>query len=113
MKMIPSSKRHRYVAMVSIFLISVAFVVGMVGCDDGESYVLAITSTEGGSVTTPGEGAFTYDEGTVVDLTAEAKEGYRFVSWTGSVGTIADVNAAATNITMNGSCFITANFVAV
>ena len=37
-------------------------------------------------------------------------EGYRFVEWTGDVGTIADVYAAATTITMNGDYSITANF---
>jgi uncharacterized repeat protein (TIGR02543 family) len=74
---------------------------------------LTTSSTAGGSVTTPGEGAFTYDGGTVVDLVAEAEEGYRFVNWTGNVGTIADVNAAITTITMNGDYSITANFMAV
>jgi hypothetical protein len=73
-------------------------------------YDLSINSTEGGSVTTPGEGVFTYDEGTVVDLVAEAEEGYRFVEWTGNVSTIDDVYAASTNITINGDYFITANF---
>jgi hypothetical protein len=76
-------------------------------------YDLTISSTEGGSVTEPGEGVFTYDEGTVVDLVAEAEEGYRFVKWTGDVGTIADVYAAATNIIMNGDYSITAEFVAI
>jgi len=73
-------------------------------------YHLAINSTEGGVVTAPGEGVFTYDEGTVVNLISEADGGYQFVEWTGNVTTIADVNAAATNITMNGSYDITANF---
>jgi hypothetical protein len=72
---------------------------------------LTISSTEGGSVTTPGEGVFAYDEGTVVDLVAEAEEGYRFVEWTGDVGTIDDVYAAETTITMNGDYAITAEFV--
>jgi hypothetical protein len=77
-------------------------------------YDLTIDSTVGGNVTTPGEGLFPdYDAGTVVDLVAEAEEGYRFVNWTGDVHTIADVNAAATNITMNGHYSITANFVAL
>ena len=74
---------------------------------------LTISSTGGGSVTEPGEGLFTYDEGTVVDLVAEAEEGYRFVEWTGDVGTIADVYAATTTITMNGDYSITAEFVAI
>lgn len=98
---------------VSIFLAVVALTAGMVGCGSGESCALAITSTEGGSVTTPGEGMFTYGEATMVDLTAEAEKGYRFVRWTGDVDTIAEANAATTTITVNGSYFITANFVAV
>ena len=71
---------------------------------------LTTSSTAGGSVTTPGEGTFGRDSGTVVDLVAVAEEGYYFVNWTGDVGTIADVNAATTNITMNGDYSITANF---
>ena len=98
---------------VSIFLAVVALIAGTVGCGGAESYALAIASTEGGSVTTPGEGMFTYDEATMVDLTAEADEGYRFVNWAGDVDTIAEANAATTTITVNGSYFITANFVAV
>jgi hypothetical protein len=73
-------------------------------------YSLSINSTAGGNVTTPGEGTFTYDEGTVVNLVAQADECYEFVNWTGDVGTIADVNSASTNITMNGDYSITANF---
>jgi len=74
---------------------------------------LTTSSTEGGSVTTPGEGVFTYDEGTVVDLVAGANDGYRFVEWTGDVGTITDVYAVETDITMNDNYSITAGFVAI
>jgi len=80
----------------------------MVGCGGGLR--LTITSSEGGTITVPGEGTFTYNEGTVVDLVAEADAGYRFVDWTGYVRAIANVTAAATNITMNDSYSITANF---
>jgi len=76
-------------------------------------YDLTTSSTAGGSVTTPGEGVFTYDEGTVVDLVATPGAGYRFDEWTGDAGTIADVNAASTTVTMNGNYSITTNFVAV
>jgi hypothetical protein len=76
-------------------------------------YDLSINSTEGGSVTTPGEGTFNYTAGTVVDLLATPNAGYRFVNWTGDVGTIADVNAAATYVTMNGNYSIMANFMGV
>jgi hypothetical protein len=67
----------------------------MVGCDfgppGGVRYSLTISSTEGGSVTEPGEGVFPlYSEGRVVDLVATPDSGYRFDGWTGDVGTIAD-----------------------
>jgi hypothetical protein len=75
-------------------------------------YHLTISSTSGGSVTDPGEGVVTYDEGAVVDLMATPGAGYQFVEWTGDVGTIADVYAASTNVTMNGDYSITANFMA-
>jgi hypothetical protein len=78
-----------------------------------EQFGLTISSTAGGSVTVPGEGAFTYDEGGVVSLVATPASSYQFVNWTGNVTTIADVNAASTNITMHGNYEITANFEAV
>jgi hypothetical protein len=78
---------------ISVSFIIVILIAGMVGCSGGQSYALAIASTEGGSVTTPGQGAFTYGEGTVVNLVAEAEEGYHFVNWTGDVETIADVES--------------------
>jgi hypothetical protein len=94
---------------VSIFLITVALIAGMVGCGE-PAYNLTVASTTGGNVTTPGEGTFAYDAGTVVSLNATPDTGYWFVNWTGNVSTIANVNAAATNITMNGDYSITANF---
>jgi hypothetical protein len=75
-----------------------------------EQFTLAISSTAGGAVTAPGEGVFTYDEGATVNLAAEADEGYQLADWTGDVGTIADVHAASTTITINGSYSISANF---
>ena len=74
------------------------------------SYNLTADSTDGGSVTDPGESTFTYDCGAVVDLVAEADACYEFVNWTGDVGTIADVYAASTNITMDGNKVVTATF---
>ena len=73
-------------------------------------YALEISSTGGGSVLIPGEGTFTYDPGTKVDLVAITEGFYYFYEWTGDVGTIADVNSAATNITMNDDYSITADF---
>jgi alpha-tubulin suppressor-like RCC1 family protein len=89
-------------------------IAGVAGCGDGvsegESHTLIISSTTGGSVTTPGEGTFTYDAGTVVNLVAEAEQGYYFINWAGDVSTIGNVNAATTIITTNDDYGITANF---
>jgi hypothetical protein len=93
----------------SIFLVTVALIAGIVGCVSVE-YDLTIFSTEGGSVSAPGEGTFTCYEGTDVNLVAEAEEGYHFVNWTGDVGTISNVSAATTTITVDGDYSITANF---
>jgi hypothetical protein len=76
-------------------------------------YSLTISSTAGGSVTTPGEGVFTRNAGTVVNLVASPLGGYRFVNWTGNVGTVANVTAASTTITMNSNYSITANFAVI
>jgi len=75
-----------------------------------KQYDLTTSSVEGGSVTTPGEGTFTYDQGTVVNLVAEAEEGYRFTSWTGDVDTIGDIEDAEITITLEGNYHIIANF---
>ncbi len=72
-----------------------------------QQYDLTTSSTSGGSVTTPGEGTFRYDIGTVVNLTAAPAGGYHFVSWTGPV---ANSDAASTTITMNSDRSVTANF---
>jgi len=72
-------------------------------------YSLTIFSTEGGSVT-PTEGMHVYEGGEEVELVAEPSEGYQFLKWTGDVSTVADVNAASTNISMNASYSITATF---
>jgi hypothetical protein len=114
MKMTNSSRRRHNGAKVSVFLISIALLVGVAGCggNGSESYTLTISSTEGGNVTTPGEGAFTYDAGTVVELVAEPEEGYRFVNWIDDdqMGDLANVNDATTTIIMNYDYTITANF---
>jgi hypothetical protein len=108
MKIILSSRRHHYAARVSIFLVMVALIAAMVGC--GGPYNLNIASTDGGDVTVPGEGTFTRDAGTMVLLVATPDTGYHFNYWSGDVGTIADVYAASTTITMNGNYSITAKF---
>jgi len=73
-------------------------------------YSLTVTSTSGGTVTSPGQGTFVYQRGDVVSLIAQPDEGYDFVRWTGDVNSIADLDAAQTTITVNGSYSVTANF---
>jgi len=72
--------------------------------------LLIISSTTGGEVTRPGEGTFPYYPGRMLNLEAKPEDGYRFVNWTGDLGTIANVNAVQTTITVDDNCFITANF---
>jgi hypothetical protein len=71
---------------------------------------LTASSTAGGDVTAPGEGAFSYANGTPVTLTATADLNYHFVNWTGDTSTIANVDSPVTTITMNGNYTIQANF---
>ncbi|MGB5925284.1 MAG: CFI-box-CTERM domain-containing protein [Dehalococcoidia bacterium] len=110
MKMIPNSRKRRYVARVSIFLIAVALIAGTIGCEPAARYNLTVSSTEGGKVASPGEGTFSCYGRRGVILIAAPSTGYHFVNWTGNVSTIADVNSAATTITMCGDCSIMANF---
>ncbi|MDH4269484.1 MAG: hypothetical protein OEV52_04210 [Dehalococcoidia bacterium] len=99
---------------LSTFVIAVALIVGLAGCTAEPTptqYTLTISSTEGGEVPTPGDGTSTYEKGTEIILLALPHTGYRFVNWTGDVGTVANVNSASTTITMNDDYSITANFV--
>jgi hypothetical protein len=81
--------------------------------DQPAQYMLAILSTPGGSVVTPGEGTFTYDAGTAVSLIVTPARGYKFFLWSGNVDTVTDVSATSTSITMSGNdtyILICANF---
>ena len=73
-------------------------------------YRLSILSAPGGSVTAPGKGTYICDEGTLVNLVATPAKGYKFARWSGNVDTVADVNAASTDITMDGDYYICAYF---
>ena len=96
-------------ARVVILLAAVALIAGMAGCAPVQ-HQLTISSTTGGSVITPGEGTFTYNEGKTVRLVARSALGYAFVGWSGDVGTINTVKSFSTTITVNGNYSITANF---
>jgi hypothetical protein len=97
-------------AKLAIFLIMAVLAVAIIACDGSESYELSISSTSGGSVTSPGEGVFAYNAGTVVELVATADDGYEFHVWTGDIEDITNLNSTSTNITINGDYTITANF---
>ena len=74
---------------------------------------LTTSSTTGGSVTTPGEGAYPYEQGTDVNIVATADPNYHFVEWTGTgvtAGKAADPCSAATTITMDADYIVQANF---
>tara|TARA_B100000767_G_scaffold78843_1_gene75514 strand:+ start:36 stop:1469 length:1434 start_codon:yes stop_codon:yes gene_type:complete len=65
-------------------------------------FTATINSGTGGTVSTEGG---TYDQGTVLSITASAIEGYVFSGWTGSTET-----SNVINITLNKNITLTANF---
>jgi uncharacterized repeat protein (TIGR02543 family) len=74
-------------------------------------YELTISSTNGGSVTIPGEGMFIHYAGAQVQLLAETEAGYQFVGWTALAGTFSVQTAQGTNFTMpSQSVTVTASF---
>ncbi len=101
--------KHKLIAVALIAVLLCMVLGNSIACTPTTTYTLTITSTAGGSVT-PAVGAHTYSAGTAANLTATPDSGYRFVEWTGDVGTIADDEDATTTITMNGDYTITANF---
>jgi len=99
-------------ARVCAVLLAVALIAAPAACagDLDGRYRLTMESTEGGSVTAPGEGTSTHYEGDVVELVAAPDQGYRFAGWTGDTDTVDDVDAPETTILMNNDCTITAMF---
>jgi uncharacterized repeat protein (TIGR02543 family) len=78
-----------------------------------DNYTLTISSVGGGSVTMPGEGTFTYERGTSVEVEATAKEGYYFAGWTGTAvddGKVADPTKAGTTVLVDGDYTLEAHF---
>ena len=112
MTMTSGLKRHRHVAAGAVLVLALAFSAFAVGCppENSGKCNLVISSTEGGSVTVPGEGTRSYDAGTVVELVATPEAGYEFRGWTGATAQITDPNSASTTITMNGDYSILARF---
>ena len=79
-------------------------------------YELIITSSEGGSVTIPGEGSFTSflrDQERTISLKATAEPGCCFMNWSGTAvdaGKVAEPKAASTTLIFDGDYTLRANF---
>ena len=76
-------------------------------------YILGISSSSGGAVSTPGEGSFSYGYGASVGVSATPQANYHFVTWTGTAvieGKVANATSASTNVTMDGDYTLVANF---
>ena len=71
-------------------------------------YTLTILAGAGGT-TNPAPGTYTYDEGTVVSVTATASAGYRFGNWSGD----ASGTANPISIAMNSNKTVTAGFIRI
>ena len=109
MKVILGSKKRHYAVGVSIFLITAALLWAMMGCTTPlEEYKLTISSTEGGSVTDPGEGTFFLSKGMSVLLEVQPDDGYRLVGWAGDWDRIKKVGS--TLIVIRDDYSITAEF---
>jgi hypothetical protein len=78
----------RFIALVIVVALSTA----LAGCAPVQRQ-LTISSSAGGSVISPGEGTFTYNEGSTVRLVARSALGYAFAGWSGDVATINTVKS--------------------
>ena len=112
MKVVLGSRKYHYMVRASISLITAVLIWAMTGCTTVYpiEYKLTVSSTAGGSVVVPGEGTSAQLKGDRVTLSVKPDDGYRFVRWTGDVGTIGNVNRGSTTIKMGGDYSITAEF---
>lgn len=70
------------------------------------TYELTMHTSGGGGLVSPSEGVHTYDEGTLVDLSATPIAGYEFSAWTGNL----ESSANPVTVTMDSDKSITATF---
>ncbi|MHC4499956.1 MAG: InlB B-repeat-containing protein, partial [Planctomycetota bacterium] len=78
-----------------------------------DQHTLDVSSTAGGSVTTPAQAQSTHDYNEVVAIVAAADLNYHFVNWTGTAvdaNKVANPSAASTTVTMDDNYTATANF---
>jgi len=79
-------------------------------------YMLTLSSTDGGSVTAPGEGDHQYDCGISIPVEARADECYQFTGWTGTAvdtGKVGDVTDPNTTVTVDANYSLIANFMLI
>jgi hypothetical protein len=101
--------KKKLAGIIVACIIVVIVVVVITATRPTPTYKLSVSvSPSGAGSISPSGGE--YESGVQVTLTASPASGYRFVNWTGNVGTIANVNAATTSITINDHYSITANF---
>ncbi len=80
----------------------------------GPRHTLTLSSGDGGSVRTPGEGTFEYAEGLTVPIGARNSGGHAFVNWTGTAvdaGKVANPTGETTTVTMDADYTLRANFI--
>ncbi len=83
--------------------------------DSPATLTLTVSSSDGGAVSAPGEGGFSYVAGTVVSVVAAAEQHCHFMSWTGTAvtaGKVASPTSASTTVTVDASYTLIANFAA-
>lgn len=77
--------------------------------ESGVRFHLRISSTAGGSVASPGEGVFVYEEGAPADVKAQADPGFVFAGWSGTY--LTDTNPL--HVEVYQDCSFRANFLSV
>jgi hypothetical protein len=111
--------KHKLISVGLIAILLFMVLGNGIGCGGGGgggSNTLTVNFTAGGSVDVnnvpiPGTSLFTFDPGTVVNLSATPDGGYRFVSWTATAGTLGNATAAQTTFTMpSQNATVTAHF---
>jgi hypothetical protein len=114
MKAIFSLRKHSYLKIIGTFIIAIALIAGVVGCEgEGEDeYTLTMTVNPAGAGTaTDVTGASPYAEGTVVNIKAVPAAGYQFVDWTDTGVAFDDPSAEETTFAMPArDVTVTANF---
>jgi len=112
---------RRQSALISPFLacLTVCITVSVIGKDAAGNWQTeasattaswTVDTTVGNGATIPAVGVHVYSEGRVVTITATPASGWRFDSWTGDLGAVADPVADSTTITMDADYAISANF---